>query len=295
MIYLKQTNIHSVNNLYNCNLEDHNLIFTIRCKTAPHHKSQHLGVAKFNFGVFNISKNASCGKSLPIYLDENSSISVGNIKVTLQLGAGNLYFGQEFLGNSRKNSLFFLLKYLLVDAVLHKRESSLTSNSEEILLDNSKLLKNTAVTKPVSPVRIPICEESKKLDQTVVNSDRDTNSHSAYFHSFNERTIKTVSLNKEVQVTSLNTPETEVKGTCKFFKKGDENNFQAELLFGFIYISEAQLATNPLNSFIKCQPYCQNDTSISRIVYDSSNPLYNFCEVSMFFIREVFVVLEHVM
>lgn len=96
-----------MNNLYNCSLEDHNLIFTIRCKKSSHHKSEHLGVAKFNFGVFNTSKNASCGKSLPIYLDENSSISVGNIKVTIQLGAGKLYFGQEFLGNSRNTSLYF--------------------------------------------------------------------------------------------------------------------------------------------------------------------------------------------
>lgn len=287
MIYLKQTNIHSVNNLYNYNLEDHHLIFTIRCKKSPHHKSEHLGVAKFNFGVFNSSKNASCGKSLPIYLEENSSISVGNIKVTLQLGAGKLYFGQEFLGNSKKNSVYFLLKYLLVDAVLHTRKSSLTSSSEEILHD--KLLKNTAVTKPVSPVR-PVCEESKKLEKTVVNSDRDTKSNSAYFNHSKEWAGK-ASLNKEVQVTSLNTPETEVKDTCKFSKQErDENKLQDELLFGFIYISEAQLVTNPVNSFIKCQPYCQNDTSVSRIVYDSSNPLYNFCEVSMFFITEVFVV-----
>lgn len=171
----------------------------------------------------------------------------------------------------------------MVDAVLHKKEGSLTSSLEEILHDNNKLLKNIAVTQPVSPVRVPICEESKKSDRTIVNSDRDTKNQSAYFHHSKERAVQTT-LTKEVQVTSLNTPETEVKDTCKFPKDGDKNNFQAELLFGFIYISEAQLLTNPVNSFIKCQPYCQNDTSISRIVYDSSNPLYNFCEVSMCFI-----------
>ncbi|CAG9767011.1 unnamed protein product [Ceutorhynchus assimilis] len=227
VIHIKQTYIHSVCNFYNHNLEDYDITFLIKYKTKGQTKSQLLGISKLNLGVFKHTKNASCGKSLPIHLNEESPISVGTFKVTLQLGAGKLYFGQEF-----------------VDAVLFNEKESENNDSdvseEEKLTNVAKTLVENKVTAIVEPVKeIPLVEKSSQ-------------------------------------------------------------EFEGELLFGFLYVSEANFANLRLNSYILCQPYCQNDTSSSRIVFNSSDPLYNFCqtipllyeESLLLKLRENFMVIE---
>lgn len=44
-------------------------------------------------------------------------------------------------------------------------------------------------------------------------------------------------------------------------------------------MSEANLLGISPNSYIVCQPYCQNGSTTSRVVHDCSNPLYNFYQV----------------
>ncbi|ENN76373.1 hypothetical protein YQE_07095, partial [Dendroctonus ponderosae] len=176
IIHVRQAFTHSICNLYNCNLKDHDISFVVRFKSSSKKKAEQLVVAKFNFGAFTHSPTASCEKTLPIFFSEDSTISVGTLKVTLQLGAGKLYFGQEFLGMSQK----------------------------------------------------------------------------------------------------------------------------VELLFGFLYISEANFLNISPNSFMLCKPYCQNETSSSRIVYASASPLYNFCqtipllyeESLLLNLRENFMLIE---
>lgn len=55
--------------------------------------------------------------------------------------------------------------------------------------------------------------------------------------------------------------------------------FQKQVLFGFICVGEAQFVTSKQNTFVTCQPFCQDDVLFSRLIHDSSNPYYNFDQV----------------
>lgn len=56
-------------------------------------------------------------------------------------------------------------------------------------------------------------------------------------------------------------------------------NFETKpILFGFIYVSEAQFCREVLNSYLTCDMFGQ-DISYSKIVAFDSNPIYNFHQV----------------
>ncbi|KAH1026500.1 hypothetical protein HUJ05_000163 [Dendroctonus ponderosae] len=256
VIHVRQAFIHSICNLYNCNLEDHDISFVVRFKSSSKKKAEQLGVAKFNFGAFTHSPTASCGKTLPIFLSEDSTISVGTLKVTLQLGAGKLYFGQEFL-----------------DAVLNKDSPLESSSSEEI-----------ATIAPNTWEERLVCKEKPSSVNKSVEKP-----HSAAL--------------PQISPIFQCSKTTEKLQSCPLVDKAvqlEAEPTEVELLFGFLYISEANFLNISPNSFMLCKPYCQNETSSSRIVYASASPLYNFCqtipllyeESLLLNLRENFMLIE---
>jgi hypothetical protein len=72
------------------------------------------------------------------------------------------------------------------------------------------------------------------------------------------------------------------------------------VLFGFVYVSEAQLSREVMNSYLTCQLFAQDDVSTSNLVAFDSDPVYNFCqqiplvydEELLFKLRENFMVVE---
>ncbi|KAL1509796.1 hypothetical protein ABEB36_004478 [Hypothenemus hampei] len=228
-INLKHTSVHSVSNLYNCDLEDHDLVFTIRYKRTGQKKSEQLGIAKFNFGYFNNSKTFSTGKTVPIYLNEKSTITIGILKVTVQLGVGKIYFGQEFL-----------------DAVSHQ-DVIYNVQDSGIVADGH--------------------EQRNAPERTFFSA----------WKTSNEPIENKIIEKKNVEV-------------CPVISENIRNIEETELLYGFLYISEAQFINICPNSFIQCESYCQKDTSTSNVVYNSSNPLFNFCQTVPLIYDEEFVL-----
>lgn len=98
LINFKQITIHDVKNLDKCNLDECEIKVKISYRTQKQKNASTLGFAKFNFDSFLISKNLTCNRNLSVYLTESSPIVVGYLKVSLSLGCGKLYFGQEFIG-----------------------------------------------------------------------------------------------------------------------------------------------------------------------------------------------------
>ncbi|XP_050315160.1 C2 domain-containing protein 3-like [Anthonomus grandis grandis] len=246
VIHLKQSFTHTVRNLYSENLDNHDLIFHIKFKNSGQKKSESLGVARLNFGAFKESDSASCGKSLPIFLDEGLEIALGVLKVTVQLGAGKLYFGKEF-----------------VDAVLTSRTVREADIPVEEVLEEKVVDFDVKENLPLEPKQSsPRRPKSNFLQE--LSAQRKSR--------LKERLV-------EAERARLS---------------------EEDILFGFLYISEAQFLNFTPNSYILCQPFCQSDTSASKIVYNSSNPLYNFCqniplvydETLLLNLRENFTLLE---
>lgn len=98
LINFKQVTIHDVKNFDKCNLDECEIKIKISYRTQRQKNASTLGFAKFNLGSFLLSKNLVCSRNLSVFLNENSPIIVGYLKVSLSLGCGRLYFGQEFIG-----------------------------------------------------------------------------------------------------------------------------------------------------------------------------------------------------
>ncbi|KAJ8945066.1 hypothetical protein NQ318_005246, partial [Aromia moschata] len=73
-----------------------------------------------------------------------------------------------------------------------------------------------------------------------------------------------------------------------------------QILFGFLYISGAQYLSQPISTYITCRPFCQSETSRSQLVTNSSQPVFNFCQLIplifeddlLHLLRENFMVIE---
>lgn len=89
--------MHEVVHLDKINLKTLNITFHINCRMQRQKGSLAIGFATFNFGSFENTKYLTCNQELTL-LDNNAPIAVGNLKITIQLGCGKLYFGKEFIG-----------------------------------------------------------------------------------------------------------------------------------------------------------------------------------------------------
>lgn len=85
-------------NLDQIDLSAVNIKFQVSCRTLKKKSSDILGYAIFNIGSFLNSKHLSINQNLPVMLNSEAPIIIGTLKVSLQLGCGQLYFGKEFIG-----------------------------------------------------------------------------------------------------------------------------------------------------------------------------------------------------
>ncbi|KAG5899964.1 hypothetical protein JTB14_034535 [Gonioctena quinquepunctata] len=97
VINFKQVAIHEIKSLDKVNLGNCDIQFRVSFRNCKQKNAVLLGFAKFNFEEFLFTKSLSCSRGLVVFLNESSPISVGILKLSLQLGCGRLYFGQEFI------------------------------------------------------------------------------------------------------------------------------------------------------------------------------------------------------
>ncbi|KAI4462560.1 hypothetical protein MML48_4g00012375 [Holotrichia oblita] len=96
-IYFKQISQHDIANLDDIDLAAVNIKFQISCRTLKQKSSNILGCATFNLASFLNSKHLSLNQTLLVMLNNEVPIVIGTLKVSLQLGCGQLYFGKEFI------------------------------------------------------------------------------------------------------------------------------------------------------------------------------------------------------
>lgn len=117
VINFRHIEIHNVLALDKVNLNDVEISFILNYRTLKNKSFNLLGVAKFNFGSFLTSKYLSCSRALPVFFTEKIPIAVGSLKVSLQLGCGRLYFGQEFIGMLQSLYTYTLLSKFIVPKI----------------------------------------------------------------------------------------------------------------------------------------------------------------------------------
>jgi hypothetical protein len=101
-ITFKQTSIHDLGSFNKIKLEDAVITFRLSFRNFKQKQPVSLGVAKFNFSSFEVTKNFACNQELTLRLSDNTPIVVGGLKISVQLGCGRLYFGKEFIGRKGK-------------------------------------------------------------------------------------------------------------------------------------------------------------------------------------------------
>lgn len=98
VIHFKQSNIHEIANLNSIELDKLSIKFTISCRTQKQKGISQLGIAKFLLSCFESTKYLTSNQELAIMLDCDAPITIGFLKVSVQLGCDKLYFGKEFIG-----------------------------------------------------------------------------------------------------------------------------------------------------------------------------------------------------
>ncbi|KAJ8937561.1 hypothetical protein NQ314_011796 [Rhamnusium bicolor] len=301
-INFKQVTIHDVRNLDKLNLDKLEIKFKISQRTAKQKHAGILGFAKFNLGSFLLSKYLTCGRGLSIFLNENTPIVVGTLKVSLQLGCGRLYFGQEFIdavSTTKRNSV-----------ILDSDDSANQLNKEKPVLKSNDTAKVTLYHSKSDKPRKSDLLQLKPNE--VANSHSNIQEHIDYFsksikNDLPQKSTKRTSYfenkepkNNSLESNTLNQQIIQKDHVGNKILKQQISETEKQILFGFLYISEAQYLSKPINTYITCQPFCQCETSCSKLVTDSSNPVFNFCQLIplvfeddlLHLLRENYMVLE---
>ncbi|CAH0561232.1 unnamed protein product [Brassicogethes aeneus] len=253
-INFKQTTLHDITNIENINLHKCDLKFKITYKNNKQKTSALLGYAIFHFNCFEVSKNLTSSRGLSIILNEKTPIVLGILKVSLQLGCGRLYFGKEFIDAINDvNSLN------LDSDDSEKSINRLDYSKDYVQAEKTNINCREIYKKPKTPVKnVSIfVNRQKALDKLTKPPQK-----SPYLKK-DDNVLKSNNLNIINTKNSIELPISKQEKT---------------ILFGFLYIAEAQYLTGPLTSYITCQPFCQNETSNSRLAVQTSNPVFNFCQ-----------------
>ncbi|KAH0818017.1 hypothetical protein GEV33_004773 [Tenebrio molitor] len=215
-----------------------------------------------------------------ITFKQTSIHDLGGLKISVQLGCGRLYFGKEF-----------------IDAITNNKENSMVLGSDDLSSCGSDIVdKMSEFYSPKTAQQIPSI-------QKLVPQRTKTQA----FGSLVSKTRK-----PEPAVRKY---EPVVRKHEPFIRKPEPVNRKPEpvaekpkpplqssktVLFGFVYVSEAQLSREVMNSYLTCQLFAQDDVSTSNLVAFDSDPVYNFCqqiplvyeEELLFKLRENFMVVE---
>lgn len=104
-IFFKHIELHNLKKLTEISINSSQIQFKIRYRGYKQKKFILLGVSTFNFQELLLQKKLTCAKGLILQQNTNLPIAVGTLKILIQLGGGELYFGQEFIG------MLYILKY----------------------------------------------------------------------------------------------------------------------------------------------------------------------------------------
>ncbi|GJQ83131.1 hypothetical protein Trydic_g15369 [Trypoxylus dichotomus] len=267
-IYFKQISLHDVANLSEIDLATVNIKFQISCRTLKQKNSNVLGYATFNLASFLSSRHFSLNQNLLVMLNSDAPIVIGVVKVSLQLGCGQLYFGKEF-----------------IDAIHSNKENikgASDSESSGIIRENKHQNTETSL---VHSKNSEFCEKNyevvnKKSSNRNISEDATDKSP-----LLDRRPVKETKEETPKQISKKEIRFTPKKMTSDTLRTHDTDK---EVLFGFICVGEAQL-TSVRNTFVTCQPFSQDDVLYSRLIYGSTNPYYNFSEVLPFVYDDTFL------
>ncbi|KAJ8982704.1 hypothetical protein NQ317_004511 [Molorchus minor] len=248
-INFKQVSIHDVKNFDKLNLEEHNLSFKLSYRTSKQKSATVLGFAS---------------KGLSVFLGDRSPIVVGTLKVSLQLGCGRLYFGQEF-----------------IDAIKSTKRNSVVLDSDDSATQLNKIGLPYDIPVFTKNVQEPTYQDSERFKKNEMQKQSNRTGGSAYD-------------------SVGHTKNGAIRNTVKQSSYFDIRHEDKQILFGLLYISEAQYLSPPISTYITCRPFCQNETCFSKQVSGTSHPVFNFFQlVPLIFeddllhlLRENYMVIE---
>ncbi|XP_025835098.1 C2 domain-containing protein 3-like [Agrilus planipennis] len=278
-INFKQSHVHDVINLNEVNLKAIDLKFKVSSRSPNQKLSCILGTAVFNLGLLEISKNLSCTQDLPI--NGEIPINVGYLNVSIQFGCGRLYFGKEFIDAVTINSA---------------KETHVVYASE----DDESLKENKSVSNIISEeVTNKFTNKTSNRVASKGNTEREPEQYSLKENKKKVKSLqesqKNIKKSQEDEKKESNRSSTNRSVIGQQQKTNSARGFiskgQGLLLHGFIYISEVQyLLNDPINSYIACYPFAQEDRIISRTVYRSLNPVFNFYQKLPFLLEDDFLL-----
>ncbi|XP_076255909.1 uncharacterized protein LOC143193530 [Rhynchophorus ferrugineus] len=250
VIPFKRTLIHNVINISLCGEEEWCINFIIKYKNSINKTFQLLGVAKFNMENLIYKEDLTCSETLPIYLTEKSPIVIGTLKLTIQLGCGRVFFGKEF-----------------IDAVNFKYKTS--------SVENVKINKNS---KHTTSKEVQTCKCDLRGHEIFCKSSDDKQCDTLYKTGY-QKNLNSIRAVPPDSIKSVYFKDTQIDWQKKWLDTKKEIPKKDQLLFGFIYISEAQFSNAVCDSYLVCQPFCQSEQTFSKIVYSNGNPVYNFYQI----------------
>ncbi|KAI4462552.1 hypothetical protein MML48_4g00021848 [Holotrichia oblita] len=263
-IYFKQISLHDIANLDDIDLAAVNIKFQISCRTLKQKSSNILGCATFNLASFLNSKHLSLNQTLLVMLNNEVPIVIGTLKVSLQLGCGQLYFGKEF-----------------IDAIYSNKENiKNTLDGENSDVPSETKHQNTEVSLK-SPKDSEFCDKNYEVvNKKNLNSNRNTSENTTERLTTTDTSPLKETKEKSLKISPKQNFNKEKNFAPQKILTPDLRNrtldTDKQVLFGFICVGEAQFTHIRDNTFVTCQPFCQDDVLYSRLVHCSSNPYYNF-------------------
>lgn len=97
-VHFKHTSVHSIQNLDKISLGGIKLKFKITCRTMKQKSVIPIGSGVFNFQKLESCPTLTCTDTIPVNFDNSVPIVLGSLRVTVQMGYGKLYYGNEFIG-----------------------------------------------------------------------------------------------------------------------------------------------------------------------------------------------------
>ncbi|RZC39019.1 C2 domain-containing protein 3 [Asbolus verrucosus] len=252
-IAFKQTSVHDIPNLSKVKLDDLAIKFRLCFRNFKQKHPISLGFARFNFNSFEVMKNFTCSQELAFKLNESTPLVVGALRLSVQLGCGRLYFGKEFIGG---------------DAITNNKENSIALGSDDLSSSDSDIVEKIIESYSTNVIQKPKLVSAKpKPKQDLVFRNSEPVFHKPKpFYRRPEPVFR-----KPEPVPQKSKPASQKAEPVREI-------LPKSILFGFIYISEAQFSREVLNSYLACQMLDQDNISCSKLVAFGSNPIYNFCQ-----------------
>lgn len=166
-VHFKHTSVHNIKNVDQISLGRIKLKFQITCRTMRQKNVVPLGYVVFNFAKFELSPTLTCIEELPVNFDDTVPIVLGKLHVTVQMGYGRLYFGNELLACFERSQ-----KSLQIPDIDERTESVSKKTISHNVKENEELVEKENISlKSRSEPKIndqlvesqPITEKTEKI------------------------------------------------------------------------------------------------------------------------------------